>query len=137
MKVLVLLLVVCSLQASLACMCAWETPQQKFCRADFAIRGRVISTSPQGQMSIKYLVRVTEIYKGADLMPAQDVEILTASFDSLCGIPGLQVNTEYLLTGHKSQGDLTISICNWIEKYDDLTSSTRQSLTAVNCDDTV
>ncbi|XP_033106571.1 metalloproteinase inhibitor 3-like [Anneissia japonica] len=43
MKVLVIFLVFCCLQASLACYCSLDHPQKKFCKADYAIRGKIIS----------------------------------------------------------------------------------------------
>ncbi|XP_033106476.1 metalloproteinase inhibitor 3-like [Anneissia japonica] len=151
MKIILLLLVVCSLQDSLACLCAWETPQEKFCRADFAIRGQVTSIenvypsaestqlSPKIPFAIKYLVLVKKIYKGADLIPAKNVEILTATSENMCGVTDLEVNGIYLLTGHMFEGEFKIGICDWIEKYDNLTSSQRKGLKTIynNCDDTV
>ncbi|XP_071960942.1 metalloproteinase inhibitor 1-like [Antedon mediterranea] len=43
MKLLAGLLVVCYLQASLACYCSLDHPQKKYCTADYAIRGKIIT----------------------------------------------------------------------------------------------
>ncbi|KAJ6640207.1 Tissue inhibitor of metalloproteinase [Pseudolycoriella hygida] len=73
-----------------ACMCQAEHPQTKYCKADYVIIARVLRKSVRRENNHDvYKILVKKSYKMSKTAnhSLKDGRIITASSDSMCGIP--------------------------------------------------
>ncbi|XP_041461814.1 uncharacterized protein LOC121413117 [Lytechinus variegatus] len=95
------------------CECATEPA---FCSVGFGIRGTV--TGIRGNVTagdlITYTVRIAEVYRNSTdgISVDNSVDIITISSAKACGIPDLQENVTYLLSGGVVFGSYHLHTCN-------------------------
>ncbi|XP_067855214.1 metalloproteinase inhibitor 4.3 [Heptranchias perlo] len=129
----VLLLLTLRLQELVdGCTCSLDHPQTIFCNSDVALRvlvtsKRLVSSGNMPPGTVEYTVKQDKTYK--EFEKNEKVEyIYTASSSAACGVE-LEINNWYLITGRiGNQGKIHIGLCNWIARWDDLTSSQQQYL---------
>ncbi|XP_062580434.1 metalloproteinase inhibitor 3-like [Saccostrea cucullata] len=97
-----------------ACLCEFTDLQNKYCKSDFAVRGKVTKlTYGEGiigiDAEITYEVEISKVYKGAK--KGETVQIRTAGSGSLCGV-GLTLDKEYLINGYFYEGHMWINLCD-------------------------
>ncbi|XP_051905557.1 metalloproteinase inhibitor 2-like [Hippocampus zosterae] len=110
-----------------ACSCGAAHPQQGFCQADVVIKAKVVGVKADDDFfkPIKYSIKQTKMFKGPD---KNFDAIYTAPTSSLCGVT-LAKGVEYLITGSlKSNNSLHITLCNFLEPWEKLTATQRNSL---------
>lgn len=113
-----------------ACTCSPTHPQEAFCNSDIVIRARVVGKKlvkegPYG--TLIYTIKQMKMYRGFTKMPHVQY-IHTEASESLCGVK-LEVNKyQYLLTGRIFDGKVYIGLCNFVERWDQLTISQRKGL---------
>ncbi|XP_048863682.1 metalloproteinase inhibitor 3-like [Brienomyrus brachyistius] len=123
--VISLLLVLCLPlhQVAQACSCALSHPQDAFCNSDIVIRAKVVGKKllkdgPFGTM--RYTVKQMKMYKGFDKV--QHVQhIYTVASESLCGVKFDVNKYQYLITGRVYDGKVYTGLCNFNEKWEQLT----------------
>ncbi|XP_007500305.1 metalloproteinase inhibitor 4 [Monodelphis domestica] len=120
-----------------ACSCAPAHPQQLLCASAIVIRAKVISEkvvpasddTADTQKLIQYEIKQIKMFKGFDKV--KDVQYVYTPFDSsLCGVR-LDANKkkQYLLTGQiLDNGKVFITLCNYIEPWDDLSPLQKKNL---------
>ncbi|NP_776898.2 metalloproteinase inhibitor 3 precursor [Bos taurus] len=113
-----------------ACTCSPSHPQDAFCNSDIVIRAKVVGKKllkegPFGTMV--YTIKQMKMYRGFTKMPHVQY-IHTEASESLCGLK-LEVNKyQYLLTGRVYDGKMYTGLCNFVERWDQLTLSQRKGL---------
>lgn len=120
-----------------ACSCSPAHPQQAFCNSDVVIRAKVSGEEEVDAGNdiygnpikrIKYEIKQIKMFKG----PTQDIDaIYTAPSSAVCGVT-LETNgkKEYLITGKlETDGTMHVTLCDFIEPWDDLTATQKKSLT--------
>uniref|UniRef100_A0A8C2NSA3 Metalloproteinase inhibitor 3 n=1 Tax=Capra hircus TaxID=9925 RepID=A0A8C2NSA3_CAPHI len=113
-----------------ACTCSPSHPQDAFCNSDIVIRAKVVGKKlvkegPFG--TLVYTIKQMKMYRGFTKMPHVQY-IHTEASESLCGLK-LEVNKyQYLLTGRVYDGKMYTGLCNFVERWDQLTLSQRKGL---------
>lgn len=106
------------------CDCFVDHPQQMFCEADYAFVGTVVSSKDLTDF-FKYYVSISgdRIYEGRDYFEKGEtiVPVYTPYGPSLCGRPNLEIGKEYLITGGYLEKKLVMTLCNWVEAWEDVT----------------
>ncbi|XP_071961129.1 metalloproteinase inhibitor 3-like [Antedon mediterranea] len=122
--------------------CVPKHPQQKYCDADFVIRGQVknrnyttkdgmpnMETGMGGDMPfnyyIVYTVAIEKVFKGPSYYEeGMEMYIKTEASNSMCGIGNLMNRKSYLLSGQKEEDTMmNINGCNWVTEFKKLTSA--------------
>lgn len=86
-------------------------------------------TDPNRPTKIIYSIYIEKIYKGDEFMvPKRLVKLTTAPMGSMCGVTFLEPNQKYILSGRLSGGELSIKLCDYIQKYQDVTKRQKQGL---------
>ncbi|XP_067907937.1 metalloproteinase inhibitor 3-like [Heterodontus francisci] len=130
---LMLLLLTLRLQELVdGCSCLPVHPQIAFCNSDIVIRvlvtsKKLVSSNNMQADTIQYAVRQEKMHKGFEKKKIVE-DVYTASSSAACGLE-LETNVQYLITGQLGvQGKVHIGICNWIVRWDNLTSLQKRNL---------
>ncbi|CAD6186918.1 unnamed protein product [Caenorhabditis auriculariae] len=102
------------------CFCCSCMPSESdsagLCRSDWVSRVRILNkTVNEQEMKVTYTVSHLQ-----QLLPKHDTKTLpttiqTHTMSSVCGVPELQVNHKYLLTGSgDTSSSLRLLLCRWI-----------------------
>ncbi|EDO33349.1 predicted protein [Nematostella vectensis] len=159
---LTVLLVFAALTEGKACVCKMGShPQDKFCQADFVVRGRVESGPVEGYITyppqsrgfrhwpkqrdvLVHVVMVTQIFKGAGLVSKAGKPVAKQPeegnplvhnvkiYADRSPCPGwLRAGTDYLLAGLVDDGKLFISSCHWTSPWQQVTQAQRLGVQSV------
>jgi len=92
-----------------ACSCALGTPQEYVKHADRVFVGTVTSTDggPKDGV-VSYEVEVDRVFKG---QVDRETSVVTASMDSMCGLPGLPENEPLLFFATSEATGLSVTSC--------------------------
>ncbi|XP_071809901.1 metalloproteinase inhibitor 3-like [Asterias amurensis] len=142
--VIVFLLMVGSLLPAVhGCICMPSHPQQDFCRADLVIVGTIESSqfisaallSPirLGQPDIiAYSISVESVKKGdqhqALWSSENTLRINTTATENSCGVPGLTVGQQYVLSVMVVNGEGFLNFCQFRQLYSELTTMQRRGI---------
>ncbi|OBS80117.1 hypothetical protein A6R68_21680 [Neotoma lepida] len=86
---------------------------------------KLVKEGPFG--TLVYTIKQMKMYRGFSKMPHVQY-IHTEASESLCGLK-LEVNKyQYLLTGRVYEGKMYTGLCNFVERWDQLTLSQRKGL---------
>ncbi len=125
------------------CTCMPSHPQQDFCRADLVIKGTIQSSQlisaasilPQrlGQPDIiTYTINVESVKKGDQHQALWGSEntlrINTTASESSCGVPGLAVRQQYVLSVMVVNGRGSLNFCHFHRVYSELTTTQRRGI---------
>ncbi|XP_038062057.1 metalloproteinase inhibitor 3-like [Patiria miniata] len=116
------------------CTCQLRHPQQYYCDANFVFRGKVLGKSPfQSAESLpgqyEYQVQVQRVFKDQvqDGIHRQ-VKLVTPAMEALCGVPELIITKIYLITGKVLEGQMQLSVCDWVAEWESVTRPQRQGI---------
>lgn len=110
-----------------ACPCMAHHPQYQFCNADYVIKATITDTHLRLDLEaplfdrIFYNLTVHKVFKDSRHYPIRTNAIIFSTnpnHDS-CGIT-LPVGETYLISGHARLNGLSVSACDWVEPYHDL-----------------
>ncbi|XP_071816048.1 metalloproteinase inhibitor 3-like [Apostichopus japonicus] len=86
-------------------------------------------TDPNRPVKIIYTVYIEKIYKGDNFIsPKQFVKIKTSASDGLCGVTYLATRERYILSGKVVDGELNMILCDYIQRYSEITRRQKQGL---------
>ncbi|XP_008101754.1 metalloproteinase inhibitor 1 [Anolis carolinensis] len=118
-----------------ACSCARRHPQTAFCSSDIVLRAKFVAVNKmEGNLSERrwmyHEIKTIKLYKGPEEM--QDVRYVhTPPIDGACGyFHGGPLKEEYLITGRVKGGRVTISICNFIRPWAEITLAQKRGFTS-------
>ncbi|XP_022098792.1 metalloproteinase inhibitor 3-like [Acanthaster planci] len=118
------------------CSCPIKHPQEKICRADIVIQGRVIKVESPGIGKpgmgglLEYTIKATKVFKGSDsvVTKGQRIKMITSSSSQKCGVTEMAIGELYILTGLELEGEVFFSLCEWVQRFQDLTPDQRLGL---------
>lgn len=151
MSVFGLLVILVSFRTSLSCSCMRYHPQEEFCRADYALRIKVIGSVLTDRSEdtahtpgilrfekIYYPIRITKVYKGnlSNLVnrktirrPSGKIQYISRLYIppriTSCSL-SLTKSRVYVVMGQIHQGVLHHGLCNWRSKWQDITTVQRR-----------
>ncbi|XP_022098793.1 metalloproteinase inhibitor 3-like [Acanthaster planci] len=117
-----------------SCTCQKRHPQQYVCDANFVFRGKVLGKSPfQSATSLpgqfEYQIQVQRVFKDqVDGGIGRKVKLITPASEALCGVPELTQSKTYLITGEVIDGQMYLSVCNWVAEWQSVTRPQRQGI---------
>ncbi|KAJ3612625.1 hypothetical protein NHX12_020892 [Muraenolepis orangiensis] len=115
-------------QLTEGCTCAPSHPQDAYCNSEMVIRAKVVGKKlvkdgPFGTM--RYTVKQMKMYKGFEKI--QHVQyIYTVASESLCGVKFDINKYQYLITGRVFEGKFYTGLCNFIERWEQLSLSQKK-----------
>ncbi|XP_038060669.1 metalloproteinase inhibitor 3-like [Patiria miniata] len=118
------------------CSCPIKHPQEKICRADIVIQGRVIAVQSSGTGHsamgglLEYTIKATKVFKGSESIVSRGkrIKMITSSSAGKCGVTEMAMGELYILTGLELEGEVFFSMCEWVQQFQDLTFDQRIGL---------
>ncbi|PIK35025.1 hypothetical protein BSL78_28151 [Apostichopus japonicus] len=78
---------------------------------------------------LKYVVQVEKVFKGKErILKNSKVVIHTDLGSNFCGMTNLNLEERYLISGSFNEGELSVYLCDWVERTTDLTKTQRRGL---------
>ncbi|XP_071491392.1 metalloproteinase inhibitor 3-like [Diadema antillarum] len=95
---------------------------------------------PRYPLYVTFNMTLREIFKGKEeLVDLTTVTVSTAASGAMCGIPHLDEEETYLITGFVWDGEINIGLCSsWVEPFKSLTAFQKRGLRKLyktTCDD--
>ena len=124
MNALSLLSIACAIAVALSCSCIKPDLQSHFCTSDFTAKVKILSEGnvTADQLHLWFDITVEDVYRVKDNETTVALtfgKLYTPSQSAACG-RSFQNGTEYVLTGHQHNYQLSSIICDWGKQVEHL-----------------
>ncbi|KAI6190344.1 Proteinase inhibitor I35 domain containing protein [Aphelenchoides bicaudatus] len=118
------------LAVSFACSCLPTTQKRAFERANIVAHVTIVSKVNKTETSREYQIQYNETFKPKFPKNPRVIipiplpgSITTAKDSAACGVSGIHVGKEYLISGQRQNNTVFVSLCSGISPNDDQPSS--------------